>query len=186
MRKEWDNNTIGRVFGIIDEMLYSMALYSEIRLPNCDNTIFDPYLHEFWKTISDNAMLMSVIQWCKIFGSEVNNKTHYSHFVDREQFKSKLNNISYEAFSNNMKNVRDKFAAHEDKEEERVAIPSFDTARKIMEAFRKTVQEEYDIPEITSISVTFTAYRLQVRDQLKECRIDWTLPDEDEDKHSFY
>ena len=74
----------------------------------------------------------------------------------------------------------DSYTAHEDKKEDRVEIPSFDTARRIMEAFRKTVQEEYDIPEITPISVTFTAYRLQVRDQLKECRIDWTLSDEDE------
>ena len=97
MGKEWDANTIGRVFGIIDEALYSMALYSEINPSNRDNTIFDPYLRKFWKTISDNAVLISVIQWCKIFGSGVNNKTHYSHFVDREQFKSKLNNISYEA-----------------------------------------------------------------------------------------
>ena len=180
MRKEWNEETIGRVFGIIDEALYSMALYSEINPSDRDNTVFDPYLRKFWMVISDNAVLMSVIQWCKIFGSEGNNKTHYSHFVDRELFKRKLNNISYEVFSDSMKNVRDKFAAHEDKEEDRVEIPSFDTARKIMEAFRKTVQEEYDIPEITPISVTFTAYRLQVRDQLKECRIDWTLSDEDE------
>ncbi len=126
MRKEWDTNTIGRVFGIIDEALYSMALYSEINPSNRDNTIFDPYLRKFWKTISDNAVLISVIQWCKIFGSEGNSKTHYSHFVDREQFKSKLNNTLYEGFSDNMKNIRDKFAAHEDKEEDRVAIPSFD------------------------------------------------------------
>ena len=180
MRKEWNEKTIGRVFGIIDEVLYSMALYNEINPSDRDNTIFDPYLRRFWLTISNNAVLMSVIQWCKIFGSEGNNKTHYSHFVDRELFKSKLSNISYEMFSDNMKNVRDKFAAHEDKEEDRVAIPSFETARKIMEAFRETVQEEYDIPEITPIFVTFTAYRSQVRGQLKKCRIDWTIPGEDE------
>jgi len=64
MGKEWDANTIGRVFGIIDEALYSMALYSEINPSNRDNTIFDPYLRKFWKTISDNAVLISVIQWC--------------------------------------------------------------------------------------------------------------------------
>lgn len=51
MGKEWDANTIGRVFGIIDEALYSMALYSEINPSNRDNTIFDPYLRKFWKTI---------------------------------------------------------------------------------------------------------------------------------------
>ena len=52
MGKEWDANTIGRVFGIIDEALYSMALYSEINPSNRDNAIFDPYLRKFWKTIS--------------------------------------------------------------------------------------------------------------------------------------
>ena len=51
MGKEWDANTIGRAFGIIDEALYSMALYSEINPSNRDNTIFDPYLRKFWKTI---------------------------------------------------------------------------------------------------------------------------------------
>ena len=61
MGKEWDANTIGRVFGIIDEALYSMALYSEINPSNRDNTIFDPYLRKFWKTISDNAVLISVM-----------------------------------------------------------------------------------------------------------------------------
>ena len=57
MGKEWDADTIGRVFGIIDEALYSMALYSEINPSNRDNTIFDPYLRKFWKMISDNAVL---------------------------------------------------------------------------------------------------------------------------------
>ena len=41
MGKEWDANRIGRVFGIIDEALYSMALYSEINPSNRDNAIQD-------------------------------------------------------------------------------------------------------------------------------------------------
>ena len=164
MRKEWNEETIGRVFGIIDEALYSMALYSEINPSDRDNTVFDPYLRKFWMVISDNAVLMSVIQWCKIFGSEGNNKTHYSHFVDRELFKRKLNNISYEVFSDSMKNVRDKFAAHEDKEEDRVEIPSFDTARKIMEAvkkcltFAKSMIFQRSLPYLSHLPLTDCRY----------------------------
>ena len=56
MRKEWNENTIGRVFGIIDEALYSMALYSEINPSERDNTIFDPYLRKFWQTICFHAV----------------------------------------------------------------------------------------------------------------------------------
>lgn len=41
MGKEWGAKIIGRVFGIIDEVLYSMALYSEINPLNRDNTIFE-------------------------------------------------------------------------------------------------------------------------------------------------
>ena len=52
MGKEWDANTIGRVFGIIDEALYSMALYSEINPSNRDNTIFDPYLLKISQNVS--------------------------------------------------------------------------------------------------------------------------------------
>ena len=87
MRKEWNEGTIGRVFGIIDEALYSMALYSEINPSDRDNTVFDPYLRKFWMVISDNAVLMSVIQWCKIFGSEGNNKTHYHNRRSHNDYK---------------------------------------------------------------------------------------------------
>lgn len=178
-KKAWNEETIGRVFGIIYETLYSMALYYEIRPSERNNQVFDPFLRKFWISISNNAILMSVIQWCKVFGAEHNNDTYYSHFVDTNHFKEHLNGIPYDNISNSMRNVRNKFAAHEDPIEERVKIPNFVTARKVMEAFCETVQEEYDIPQLPSISAKYESYRLQIRDCLKDCRTDWELYDED-------
>ena len=174
-KKVWNEETIGRVFGIIDEALYSMALYHEIRPSERNDQVFDPDLRRFWISISNNAILMSVIQWCKVFGSEYNNDTHYSHFVDTNHFKEHLNGVPYDNISKSMRNIRNKFAAHEDPIEEREEIPCFETARKVMEAFYETVQEEYDIPSLPSVLGTYESYQLQIQDYLKECRIDWEL-----------
>ncbi len=46
-----------------------------------------------------------------------------------------------------------------------------------MEAFRETVQEEHDIPDLLSIEETYLSYQYQIRDILKECTIDWKIPD---------
>ena len=63
MGKEWDANTIGRVFGIIDEALYSMALNSEINPSERDDKIFDPYLRKFWQTKNEKANTLSRETW---------------------------------------------------------------------------------------------------------------------------
>ena len=176
----WNDETIGRIFGIIYEVLYSMALYKEIRPRERENKIFDPYLRQFWISISNNAILMAIINWCKVFGAGGRNYTHYTHFIDSEHFKSKLDEELFLQISESMKNVRDKFGAHEDRIKERVKIPDFEKAMKVMEAFRESVQEEYDCPEIPSIQGQYNAYRLQIRNCLKDCKIDWELYDEDE------
>ncbi len=73
-RRSWTEDSIGRVFGIMYEVLYSMALYNEIRPWERDNKVFDPELREFWLMISNNAILMTVINWCKVFGTEKTTK----------------------------------------------------------------------------------------------------------------
>ena len=45
-RRSWNEDSIGRVFGIMYEVLYSMALYHEIRPWERDNKAFDPELRE--------------------------------------------------------------------------------------------------------------------------------------------
>lgn len=181
-KKEWNSDTIGRVYGIMMDTLYSMALHREIGPKEREDRIYDPFLRRFWITISNNAILMAVINWCKIFGAERNNDTYYSHFVDSEHFRSKLTDIDFDSFSESMRNTRDKFAAHEDPIEERGKIPDFDIAMKIMEAFSETIQEEYDIPELSPIQGTYTAYQLQIRDCLKDCKTDWIVSDEEDNK----
>lgn len=172
---QWDDNTIGRVFGIIGETLYSIALYRSINPEKRETKIYDPYLRRFWITISNNAILMAIINWCKVFGAKKNNETHYSHFVNLERFMSNLNEFQFKEFSEQMLNVRDRFAAHEDPISKRGKIPDFDIAMQIMEAFRITVQEEYDIPELPPVSTTYTAYLLQIHDCLVQCKTDWEI-----------
>lgn len=179
-KKKWNQDTIGRVLCIIQETLYSMALYREIRPNERNNDFYDPFLREFWISISNNAIMMAVINWCKVFGAEKNNRTHYSHFVETEHFNKKILGISFQEYADSMLNVRDKFAAHEDKEEERKEIPSFDIAVRVMAAFVETVEEEYNVPSIPSIQTTYEAYKLQIRDCLCKCEIDWAIPDLEE------
>ena len=101
--------------------------------------------------ISNNAILMTVINWCKVIGTEKNNKTYYSRYVDAEHFRTELKGISFEDISERMRNIRDKFAVHEDDYSKRKPIPEFDLAIQVMEAFTRTVQQEYDILDLPPI-----------------------------------
>lgn len=179
-KRKWNDETIGRVFGIIDEILYSIALYRMINPKERDGSVFDPIIRKFWITISNNAILMGIINWCKVFGSENRNDTHYSHFVEPESFYNKLPGMQFEEYAKKMLNIRNKFAAHEDPFDERGKIPDFDMAMIIMEAFKNTVQEEYDIPELPSILGTYKAYLYQIQSCLENCKTDWDIPEIDE------
>lgn len=179
-RRNWNEDSIGRVFGIMDEVLYSMALYREIRPWERDNKVFDPELRKFWLMISNNAILMTVINWCKVFGAEKNKKTNYSRYVDAEHFRTELKGISFEDISERMRNIRDKFAVHEDDYSKRKPIPEFDPAIQVMEAFTRTVQQEYDIPDLPPIRGCLEAYKEQIRNCLRKCEIDWTIPNSDD------
>ena len=179
-KRVWDDETIGRVYGIMDEILYSIALYRAIRPWDRDDSCYDPFLREFWIRISNNAIQMAIINWCKIFGKEHNNRTHYSHFVTPERFTDKLDKQVYEELWDGMLNVRDKFAAHEDDIKDRKKIPDLNQAMEVMEAFRETTQEEYDIPELPPIKTMYEAYQIRIQDQLQKCRIDWEIPEMDE------
>lgn len=174
IKREWDGN-IGRAFGIIDEILYSFALNHEIRPSERDEIVYDPYLRRFWLSISNNAILMAIINWCKLFGAEGNNDMHFSHFVSRERMLNKIDETSFLQLSKKMKNIRNKFVAHEDRRSKIEKIPEFKEAIKVMEVFREAVQEEYDIPALPSLQGKYESFQLQIRDCLKDCRIDWEL-----------
>lgn len=170
-KKRWDVNSIGRVYGIIDDILYSIALYREVGTPERNENVFDPIVRRFWITISDNAIQMAVIHWCKVFGTKNNNITYYSHFVNQDHFKAKLKGISFDNISEQMRYFRDKYAGHEDNASR--PIPYFESAIIVMEVFNEIVQEEYDIPYLFNIRSRLEAYKMQIQDCLKECNTDW-------------
>ena len=174
----WNADTIGRVFGIIEETLYSIALYREIRPNDRNNDFFDPTIRKFWIIISNNAIQIAAINWCKIFGKKHNNRMHYSLFVNADRFHAKLQDVSLADYTERMLNFRDKFVAHEDEEKTRKPIPDFNIAIHIMEAFIETIQEEYDIPLQPTIQNQYESFQHQIRSCLKECKIDWDLQEE--------
>lgn len=174
IKREWDDN-IGRAFGIIDEILYSFALNREIRPSERDEIIYDPYLRRFWLSISNNAVLLAIINWCKLFGSERNNDMYFSHFVSKERVFNRIGETSFLQLSKKMRNIRDKFAAHEDRKSEIERIPEFKEAINVMEVFKEAVQEEYDIPVLPPVKEKYESFQLQIRDCLKNCKIDWEL-----------
>ncbi len=165
------------------ETLYSIALYRAIGPQERNDDIYDPTIREFWIHISNNAIQMAAINWCKVFGTRKrqNDKTHFSLFVNAGSVKARLQGVSLDNISDRMLNFRDKFAAHEDAEEERQTIPDYDEVMQVMEAFQEAVMEEYDIPELPSIKCKYESCQIQVQECLKKCTIDWIIPDTDID-----
>lgn len=80
-----------------------------------------------------------------------------------------MRDVSFDAFSDQMRNFRERFAVHEDDIEKRLPIADLDIAIKVMEAFRDTVQEEYDVFSLPLINISFEAYQHQVEECLRRC-----------------
>lgn len=82
----------------------------------------DPRLN-FWRVIHGNLLDMSVIEWCKLFGSDdaEHQQLHWKNvFPDHEAFRTGLlsalgiDRKTWDAYWRQMKDYRDHFAAHMD------------------------------------------------------------------------
>jgi hypothetical protein len=86
----------------------------------------------FWAVIYGNLMDMTVLEWCKLFGSDDEDRqpVHWKNVVaDQDSFKSKLlaevgmDTTSWLDYWNELKRYRDRCVAHHDPG--RISIPNY-------------------------------------------------------------
>lgn len=170
--KEWDANTIGTVYPVIYTILYNITLHRVIVHKIKDNDVFNPEERKLWVTISDNAIKMAALDWCKIFGSD-NNEIHYSKYVDKESFLRRLISIDYEKVEKEMRFFRNRFVAHSGKYD--IPVPIFDDAIRIISFFQEEVETEYDLHgcSLDKIDGKMESYQIQIEDYLEMHNIDF-------------
>ena len=99
--------------------------------------------------------MMATVEWCKVFGSKKNNKTHYTLCI------GPLEGI--EETSDDMKEFRDKYISHYDYYNK--PIPFMDKAVRIVESFDQAMLEKYDTEnlETTEAFIYHTRKDIEIR-----------------------
>ena len=88
--------------------------------------------NQFMVAVSDANLQMCFVLWCKIFGSERNNKLHWKNFVSEEAFYERLiadyeiSEEDFAKFSGDMREFRNKYVSHTDPYDE--PVPYLKTA----------------------------------------------------------
>lgn len=108
-----------------------------------------------WILFSNNCLMMAVVEWCKVFGSEHNNKTHYTTCID------KLDGI--EETVEKIKDFRDRYISHYDNFNE--PIPFMEAAVEIVKRFDQIMLDryEYDKRESTLAFIAYSREDIQKR-----------------------
>ncbi len=103
--------------------------------------------NEFWATVQNNFLDISILEWLKLFGDH-NDKHHWKKVVDdRASFKSGML-VNCEITENELKNCRksfkeyrDKFIAHLDSEET-MHIPKLDKSLAVAKYYYNYAAKE--------------------------------------------
>ncbi|MEH7521553.1 hypothetical protein [Priestia megaterium] len=106
---------------------------------------------DLWTYTKNAHILQCFILWCNVFGSDSeNNQTHWKHLIVNHSyggFKARLLkeiNMTDEEWHSNWKNIkefRDSYAAHRDKEFNKV-VPYLDNAYKAFLIYDEWIQYE--------------------------------------------
>ncbi len=151
---------------ILDNTSFSLAIHRTLseRFKSINEERLNIEGRLFWVDITDNSLMMTAINWCKVFGSEKNNRTHYKRLKGYESFERMAFDKGYDLdqYSKDMREFRDKFIAHKDNY--RKTIPNFDTALDIMEFFYETVLNKLEHAD--SPKVLFMDYKEMVSNYL--------------------
>ena len=120
-----------------------------------------------WIVFSNNCLMMAAVEWCKVFGSERNNKTYYTNCIEE------LDGI--ENIANDMKEFRDKYIAHSDFYNK--PVPIMEKAVNVVRQFDKAMIAKYGLDNQETTEDVISAYREDIRRRFalmvtgKECSI---------------
>ena len=102
---------------------------------------------------SNNCLMMAAVEWCKVFGSERNNKTYYTNCIEE------LDEINDTA--NEMKEFRDKYIAHSDFYNK--PVPIMEKAVNVVRQFDKAMIDKYGLDNQETTEDVINAYREDIR-----------------------
>jgi hypothetical protein len=95
--------------------------------------------NQYWNTTHGNYIDIAVIEWCKLFGSDRQEKFHWKSVVnDAARYKKQLLTVfgkgetEWAVYRETILKYRDKFVAHLD-EEKNCIVPYLKTALKLVE-----------------------------------------------------
>ena len=131
---------------ILDNITFSLAIHRS--LAERFGSVYEKKLNLegrlFWVNVTDNSLMISAVNWCKVFGAESNNKTHYKKLKGCETFEhlTLIKGFNLDSYSKDMRDFRDKYIAHKDNYDK--PIPNFDIALDIMELYYETVLKELE------------------------------------------
>ena len=137
-----------KIFEILSNFFMDLESYRELNRHICNLERNDPS-RPLWIVLSNNCLMMAAVEWCKIFGSEHNNVTHYTKCID------KLEGI--ETTVNEMKEFRDKYISHYDFYNK--PIPFMDKAVNVIIKFDEAVVKKYGLGYQETISEAISYYR---------------------------
>lgn len=126
--------------------------------------------YEFWMTLSNNALDMSVLEWCKLL-ADTKDKHHWSEVVanPKEFEEALLENLALSAeqfadYQKAMRRYRDKFIAHLDNDLI-MDVPQMDTAEAALRFYHRWIIEKEaevgDLRGLPSTAQALTNYYLQ-------------------------
>ena len=79
--------------------------------------------HACWISVSDNAIQMAAVQWCKVFSSE-NNDIRHNRLMDESQFLKLLGDVPFKQSTNEMLHFRSEYVTHSGYFD--ILVPAFD------------------------------------------------------------
>ena len=166
-----NDDKASEVYFILDQSSYCIALYRALSDKIKPGIEFDPVAQRFWINHLNNSIMMAAVNWCKVFGSANNNKTHYTVLGDCDLFLEELKKkgIDIESYSKSMREFRDKHIAHNDNYKS--PVPDFNIAFEIIVLYDDLVLVNtclYEPAGLTRLRDSYENYCETIKEYLEE------------------
>ena len=158
MDKRTITDCIKTIYPVLEQILYDIATYRVIRahMKTSESIIEDRDQNEFWITISNNAVKLAILDWCKIFGTTIKkNPIHYKRIEGLT-----LNN--YEEIKTDMVRYRNKYVAHTERVS--VPLPFLKQAEDVIIDFDRKVRIIYDLEGYPGLELASEGYIIRIED----------------------
>lgn len=144
-----------KIYEILSNFIIDLETHWEVK-KHLESLSNDSVSKPLWILFSNNCLMMAAVEWCKVFGSERNNKTHYTTCIE------KLEGIDETV--EKIKDFRDRYISHYDDYND--PIPFMDAAVVIVRRFDQAMLDRYDSGNIESTTEYITRNRADIQRRL--------------------